>query len=99
GYVLVAERLGSLRTFQVILGSSAALCAAVWCGVRYLDAGTWCYGVLFVVREVGYTLVLMHFGTYLQDYFSRDELNRVLPVVYAGGRVGGIAGGAALQWL
>src|SRR5262249_51826397 len=38
-------------------------------------------------------LVLMHFGTYLQDYFTRAELDWVLPVVYAGGRVGGIAGG------
>src|SRR5262249_22497668 len=44
-----------------------------------------------------FTLVLMHFGTYLQDYFTRQELNRVLPVIYAGGRVGGIAGGRLLE--
>ena len=99
GYVLAAERLGGLRTFQLILGGSALSYAAVWFAVRFLDAGAWCYGVLFVVREIGYTLVLMHFGTYLQDYFSRDELDRLLPVVYAGGRFGGIAGGAAVQWL
>ena len=49
--------------------------------------------------EIAFTLVLMHFGTYLQDYFTRDELNRVLPVVYAGGRVGGIAGGWLLERL
>src|SRR5262249_17508422 len=56
-------------------------------------------GARFVTREVCFPLVLMHLGTYLQGYFPRDELNRVLPVVYAGGRVGGIAGGALLEWL
>src|SRR5262249_26468309 len=57
------------------------------------------YGAMFVTREIAFTLLLMHFGTYLQDYFTRDELNRVLPVVYAEGRVGGIAGGWLLERL
>src|SRR2546421_237459 len=57
------------------------------------------FGVLFVTREIAFTLVLMHFGTYLQDYFTRSELNRVLPVIYGGGRVGGIAGGWLLEHL
>jgi ATP/ADP translocase len=99
GYVLVAERLGSLRTFQIILGVCAAIYATVWWAIRFLGPNGWYYGVLFVVREVGYTLVLLHFGTWLQDFFKRDEMNRVLPVIYAGGRLGGIAGGVVLEWL
>jgi ATP/ADP translocase len=55
-------------------------------------------GTLFVTREIALTMVLMHFGTFLQDYFLRSELNRILPVIYAGGRVGGIIGGGALGW-
>jgi hypothetical protein len=99
GYVLVAERAGGLRMFQLILGVTAAVYAASWLALRWLGGGPGWYGALFVAREIGFTLVLMHFGTYLQDYFTRDQLSRVLPVVYAGGRVGGIAGGAVLEWL
>src|SRR5439155_8676196 len=72
---------------------------AAWLVLRGGDGPPAWYGALLVTREVAFTLVLMHFGTYLQDYFSRDQLDRVLPVVYAGGRVGGLAGGAMLQWL
>lgn len=99
GYVLVAERAGSLRIFQMILGTAVLVYGLSWLVLRWLGGGPAWYGALFVTREIGFTLVLMHFGTYLQDYFTRDELNRVLPVVYAGGRVGGIAGGALLEWL
>ncbi len=55
--------------------------------------------MLFVTREIALTMVLMHFGTFLQDYFLRSELNRLLPIIYAGGRVGGILGGGMLGWL
>src|SRR6266545_2900442 len=99
GYVWVAERVGGQRMFQAILGGTVAVYATAWAALRWLDGGPAWYGALFVTREIAFTLVLMHFGTYLQDYFSREELNRVLPVVYAGGRVGGIAGGWLLEHL
>ncbi len=98
-YVLVAERVGSLRVFEAILGAVLVVYFAAWLILTRLEGQPYWYGALFVTREVAFTLVLMHFGTYLQKYFTRDELNRVLPVVYAGGRVGGIAGGAILQHL
>jgi ATP/ADP translocase len=98
-YVLVAERVGSLRMFEAILGAVLAVYFAAWLVLSHYEGASQWYGALFVAREVAFTLVLMHFGTYLQHYFTRDELNRVLPVVYAGGRVGGIAGGAILQHL
>jgi len=99
GYVLLADRLGGPRTFALILAPAAAAVAAGWVALRWADGGTAWYAVLFVTREVAFTLVLMHFGTYLQGYFTRDELNRVLPVTYAGGRVGGILGGWLLARL
>ena len=98
-YVLVAERVGSLRMFEAILGAVLVVYLLAWLVLTHYQGKPEWYGALFVAREVAFTLVLMHFGTYLQKYFSRDELNRVLPTIYAGGRVGGIAGGAILQHL
>src|SRR4051794_40446706 len=98
-YVAFADRLGGPRAFALILGPTAAVFAAVWVMVRFAGGREDWFTVLFVAREVAFTLVLMHFGTYLQDYFTRDELNRVLPVTYAGGRVGGIVGGWLLAQL
>src|SRR5205085_7573836 len=80
GYVLVAERLGGLRAFQMILLGAVAVFAAAWAPCRWFDGGAAWYGTLFVTREIAFTLLLMHFGTYLQDYSTRDQLNRVLPV-------------------
>ena len=99
GYVVLSERIGSAHLFLLILGAAATIFALAWVVLRWLEGAALWYGVLVVTREVGSTLILMHFGTYLQEYFSRDELNRVLPIAYAGGRVGGIAGGLILERL
>src|SRR5262249_52592272 len=99
GYVLVAERLGGARMFLLILTATAAVYAPAWVALRWRGGGAGWLAALFVTREIAFTLVLMHFGTYLQDYFTRAELDRVLPVVYAGGRVGGIGGGWLLERL
>jgi ATP/ADP translocase len=98
-YLWGMRSIGSVRIFQGILAGSALLYLLVWSVDRFVsDGGQW-YALLFVGREMAYTLVLMHFGTYLLDFFGRDQLRRVLPIIYAGGRVGGIAGGIALQTL
>lgn len=98
GYLLLAERLGSVLMFHVIVGGSLATFAVAWIGLRAGDGTGW-YVVLFAGREISFTLAVMHFGTVLQDFFSREELNRVLAIVYAGGRVGGILGGFLLERL
>src|SRR5262249_5986736 len=98
-YLLVADRLGAVRLFQVILGGSAGAYLAAWAAVRFGGGGEGWYVLLFAGREITFTLVLMHFGTFVQAYFTRAEMNRVLPLIYAGGRVGGIAGGCLLQRL
>jgi ATP:ADP antiporter, AAA family len=97
GYLYAVERVGGRGMFQGILTGSGLVYFVTWLAISQFGAdGTW-YALLFVGREISYTLVLMHFGTYLQDYFTREQLSRVMPLIYAGGRLGGIAGGWVLQ--
>ncbi len=97
-YLIHATRTNSGRLFDVILGGIIAAWSAAWVG-QWIVPGPWPLGLLFVSREIALTMVLMHFGTFLQDYFLRSELNRILPVIYAGGRVGGIVAGALVSGL
>lgn len=97
-YLTQATRHSGGRVFGWILGAISALFIAAWIAYQNFG-GTIPLGTLFVTREIALTMVLMHFGTFLQDYFLRSELNRLLPVIYAGGRLGGIIGGGMLGWL
>ncbi len=97
-YLTQATRRSSHQLFGWILAAVSCLFLAAW-SIYYHWGGTGPLGTLFVTREIALTMVLMHFGTFLQDYFERSELNRILPIIYAGGRVGGIIGGGALGWL
>ena len=73
-YVLLAERVGPLRMFEVILGAVLITYFAAWLVLPPADGKSQWYGALFVAREVAFTLVLMHFGTYLQKYFTMTSL-------------------------
>lgn len=97
-YLTQATRQSSSRVFGWILAAVSGMFLVAWAGYRQYG-GTAPLGMLFVTREIALTMVLMHFGTFLQDYFERQELNRMLPIIYAGGRMGGIIGGGALGWL
>jgi ATP/ADP translocase len=96
-YFLRAGEAGDTLVFVLIIAGSLTLFLLSWFCARFLGARTFAYGLLFVTREISLTMILLHFGTYLQDYFTRDEMNRVLAVIYAGGRVGGILGAVALE--
>lgn len=48
------------------------------------------YGVLFVIREVSFILILMHFGNFLQTYFEIKSYEKINILVFAGGRFGAI---------
>lgn len=98
-YLRAAGRRRSERVFQQILVGPLALFVAIGGGLAWGTLDARGLGLLFLGREVAFALVLLHFGAFLQDYFTRAELNRVMPFIYAGGRVGGIAGGAALEHL
>ena len=98
-YLVFADRCGRDRVFVGILLGPLVLFAVIWAGLSTSVLAGRGLGVLFLGRELAFALVLLHFGAYLQDFFTREELTRVMPVVYAGGRLGGIAGGAALEHL
>lgn len=95
-YLTFVRRFGSAALFHAILGFLVAGFFLAWI-TCLLGGGALAFGGLFVLRELAMTLILMHFGTFLQEYFVRLELNRVLPIVYAGGRLGGILGGLLLS--
>lgn len=97
-YLTQATRHSGGRVFGWILGGIGVIFIAAWLAYQ-VYGGTIPLGVLFATREIALTMVLMHFGTFLQDYFLRSELNRLLPIIYAGGRVGGIVGGGMLGWM
>lgn len=98
-YIRFVMGTGSARMFYFILLGSGGLYLLCWVGLQLGTANATWFGLLFVGREVTLTLVMMHFGTFLQDFFTRVEMNRVMPIVYAGGRLGGIFGGALLTLL
>lgn len=98
-YLRTADRAGGDRVFTGILAGPMLLFLLVWVGLGCGVFEERLLGILFLGRELAFALVLLHFGAYLQDYFTQAELSRVMPVIYAGGRFGGIAGGAALEHL
>lgn len=98
-YLKFAERFAASRLFIGVLAVGLLLFLGVWIGLQSQFLAARHMGLLFLAREVASALVLLHFGAYLQEYFTRAELNRVMPFIYAGGRVGGIASGFALEYV
>ena len=96
-YVRLAERMGRIALLVGILLATSVGFVGLWVLVKGQPAAIW-YGAVFGLREVAYTLVLMHFGTVVQEYFTREHLVRAMPLIYAGGRVGGLLGGATLSF-
>jgi len=96
-YMRSAGRHSGAAVFQWILAGPVALSLAVWLLVAVWHGDPRWLGALFLAREIALALVLLHFGTWLLEFFTRRELNRVMPVIYAGGRLGGIVGGAMLE--
>lgn len=96
-YFFHGHALNSVLVFNIFIGSTLAMFLTAWAFVRFAEPSVFSYGLLYVSREVSSVLLIMHFGTYVQEYFPRVHLPRILPVVYSGGRLGGIAGGAMLE--
>ncbi len=97
-YVLLGERSDTVRVLRAIIFLMVVGFGAIWGAVANGGGEPWVMA-MFVGREIFFTLILMHFGTVLQDYFTRAELNRILPIVYSAGRLGGIMGGVLLDQL
>lgn len=50
------------------------------------------YGILFVIREVSFLMILMHFPNFAQSYFSIDDYKKFSVPLLAGGRIGAVIG-------
>ncbi len=99
-YVRQARRLSADQVFVLLLVCLGGLFGLVWAMLMLgAAAQTKWLMLLLVAREIAFTLVLLHFGTYLLDYFTRIELTRVMPLIYGGGRVGGLVAGGLLVTL
>lgn len=102
-YLIFVQQWPTVRLFQWVVAGSVLVFLGCWFWLNVQAVDSSAYGVLFVAREVVFTFVLMHFGTFLGDFFSRDELNRLVPFIYTGGRLGGILGGLLVgllsRWL
>lgn len=94
-YMALAERLKRLTVMLGMLLVGSASFFALYPAIT-LAPSDLTYGALFGVREIAYTLLLMHFGTFLQDFFTRKQLITAMPIVYAGGRFGGLGGAGTL---
>jgi hypothetical protein len=97
-YVLFADRFSSVRVFVgLAIGLSLACIGSWWVfGGDTQRLGAAPHGLLYAMREVFQALFLLHFATFLQRFFTRAQLHQVMPLVYAGGRLGGMAGGLLL---
>ncbi len=98
-YSRYAPEWASAKMFRRILLLSALAFALCYTLLLTEVMPSVASALLFVLRESVYTMVLLHFGTYLQDYFTKEQLGRLLPIIYAGGRVGGLLGAALLGQL
>jgi ATP/ADP translocase len=98
-YLFMVEKQSNIKLFKYILIGSISLYFIGWFIYEYMGGGLWCFGLFLINKEVSYTIVIVHFGNFILDYFSRDQLNRVLPIIYSAGRLGGIAGSLALTQL
>jgi hypothetical protein len=98
-YTRLAVHRSSGPMFVKLLLALIAPLAMLWAGLAINIVPPAAMILLLVLREVAYTLVLLHFGNYLLDFFSRTELTRVMPIVYSGGRLGGLLAGLALVWI
>lgn len=91
-YGYLVDRFSLCDTFVVILLILTIAFAATYALELTQSIGDALGAILFVLREAAYTIILVHFGTYLQQFFPNNELRRLLPLVYSGGRLGGLVG-------
>ena len=98
-YMALAGVWSNAKLFHWIVFGSIFSFLVAWITVMLFPIDVRAFGLFFISRELSFTLVTMHLGNFVQDYFSRSDLNRVLPFIFSGGRLGGIIGGSLLALL
>ena len=98
-YMLWADQVDTGTVFTMILVPPVLVLLAAWGMLATGGEHAGWFSVVFFCREVTMTMVLLHFGNFLRDLFPQADLARIMPFVYAGGRVGGLLGGRLLETL
>ncbi|MBY0449783.1 MAG: hypothetical protein K2X01_04070 [Cyanobacteria bacterium] len=98
-YMALAGVWSNAKLFHWIVFGSVFSFLVAWITVMLYPNDVRAFGLFFISRELSFTLVTMHLGNFVQDYFSRSDLNRILPFIFSGGRLGGIIGGSLLALL
>lgn len=95
-YTFVADRMSNRTLFFWVISLSGIGFLGTTLLAMATEQGPWFLlvnSLFFIVRESSFTLLIMHFGLYLRDCFSRSESERTFPVIYASGRFGGLLAG------
>lgn len=82
-------------TLQVMLAISGTLFLVLYALIKFNLPIP--FGVLFIIREVSFLMILMHFPNFAQSYFTIDEYKRISIPLLAGGRIGAVVGSFLLQ--
>lgn len=97
-YTFIADRISNRSLFVLIILLSGLGFLGVTLLSQTLESPT-LYGLFFIIRETSFTLLILHFGLYVRDFYSSEDSERTFPVIYASGRIGGLCAGAALTLL
>lgn len=102
-YSRVVDRLTRI---QVARGASllfSALLVVFWIALQFggevLGAHRWFVWSVFIMVDVYSTVMVGIFWTYANDVVTREEADRLYPIVGMGGIVGGIVGGGLVDTL
>lgn len=96
-YFNVVDKISNTKIFYGLIFSSMAVYMLAWGFLHFSHTSLLWIGTILLVKELTYVLFIVHFGNYLLDFFCIKDLNRFLPLIYSGGRIGGILGGFILS--
>lgn len=94
-YMRLVRRFGA----RTLLAAMAIVLAAALAGARLLalcDRASGLFAAYLATVAVD-TLLTVQWGVVLLDFFTVEESRRALPMIYAGGQVGGFAAGVLLR--
>jgi ATP/ADP translocase len=97
-YTFVADRMSNRQIFVGILALSGGsfLLASL---LSQWTLHPLVFALFFIVRDVSFTMLILHFGLYIRDFYNSADSERMFPVIYASGRVGGLAAGVLIGTL
>ncbi|MFQ5697260.1 MAG: HEAT repeat domain-containing protein [Myxococcota bacterium] len=90
-YALRVDRSRNDRLFLGLLVGGAAILVLASVAVR--TAGAWIFPGILCFYFVSFAILMNHYWTFASDFFDTLAAKRLVPLLNAGGSLGGIAGG------